>query len=98
MATPDYHPLSIEEIAVLLHEAALAHDNGNGFLVNRIQIRLTQGIRGMEDDPRPAVDTPVAQKSAIIDRAFMNFVERGDGNNPELTQSMARTLHAIMES
>jgi hypothetical protein len=52
----------------------------------------------MEDDPRPAVDTPVAQKSAIIDRAFMNFVERGDGNNPELTQAMARTLHAIMES
>jgi hypothetical protein len=97
MATPNYHPLTINKIEVMLKEAVQAQNEGNGPVINRIQIRLTQGIRGMEEDPRP-VDTPVALKSAIIDRAFMDFIKREDENNPELTQAMARILHAIMES
>ena len=96
MSVPDYHPLSVEEIEVMLHEAALAHNEHDVRLVSKIQVLLDEGIRGMED-PRP-IEGPVREKMNAVDRMFLDFIESGKGHDQTDTHLMALQLHTIMEN
>lgn len=93
MSQPDYHPLSIQQIEELLKETVQHKNTGNYRGLTKVQIRLDQGIKGMEDDPRP-IDCPVSQKMNDLDKLFWDFVD--DVAHIDIP-TLARELHRIME-
>jgi hypothetical protein len=92
MSESIYQPLTIEEIENLLHEAAYHKENHDGQKVARIQVRLNNGIRGMES-PRQ-IDGPVAEKLNQVDEKFVHFLKYVAFY---YVPTVARELHEIME-
>ncbi len=68
---PDHHPLTKEEIAVLLDEAKTS----NSSLASQIQIRLCQGIPGYVC-PR-VINGPVSDKECEINKLYVENFRRG---------------------
>jgi hypothetical protein len=93
MSESIYCPLTINEIEDLLHEAAYHKENHDGQKVARVQVRLNNGIRGMES-PRQ-IDGPIADKMLQLDEKFVDFVQHHPFND---IPTLARELYSIMES
>lgn len=85
----DYHPLTVGEIADLLHAscAAKQHKSKDVYVVtvSDVQVRLLQGIAGMEC-PRP-IDGPIAKRMNAFESFYVRWIEgvRGDEQIDEWT-------------
>ena len=92
MSQPDYQPLGVAKIEALLRNAAYYAKVNDGRNISKIQVRLIQGIKGMED-PKP-IDCPVADKENDLSKKYIDFIHApGNYDIPTL----ARELHQIME-
>lgn len=85
----DYQPLSKDEIASLLLTASTADHR----LANQIQIRLTQGIRGILC-PRQ-IDGEVARRSAELESLYVETLENEPSELPK--SSMVERFYKLME-
>jgi hypothetical protein len=77
----DHYPLSVAEIIDLLQTAIAIKDHieFNQYAVNEIasiQVRLAQGIPGMEC-PRP-IDGDVAERLNALDQAYVDWIQDPD--------------------
>jgi hypothetical protein len=78
---PDHHPLLVAEVIDLLQTAIAIKDHAafNPYAVNEIasiQVRLVQGIPGMEC-PRP-IDGPVAERLNALEEAYVDWIQDPD--------------------
>lgn len=82
----DYHPLTKDEIAELLRTAQASQ--GDATLLAQIQIRLSQGIRGMTS-PHPT-DGPVKERNSRLNELYVNRYREGP------TTQLVNMLYALM--
>jgi hypothetical protein len=78
---PDYEPLSRDQVAALLNEAASASARSDWQTAARLQCRLGRALPG-KTCPRQ-IDGPVARRGARLNRLFAG--RYAEGGTPELT-------------
>lgn len=85
--TGEHHPLTPEEVRALLETAAASDDWRER---NNIQIRLTQGVRGITC-PHPA-EGDVARRMSAVGRLYVETVEA----DPALLPSLAARFFELL--
>jgi hypothetical protein len=86
----DYHPLGIMQIRRLVAraKAETRRVSPNGSVLASLQVRLTQGIPGMQC-PRP-IDGAVATRSSALDSLFVKSI--GPQTNVRALADQLRTI------